>query len=113
MCSSCNAPYMNTGLRIEGADKRYLRAALQDRLGRELFAAAKDGIKGPVRANKLSVPLKGLGAFWCERHLAQKVKAITANTPNCALGITPQDLFVCENGRLRLRYTCKQQVVQP
>ena len=110
-----NAAFMNAALRVERADKRHLRVALQDRLGREfLQRLAKGGIKRSIHSNKLGVPLKGWARFSarCIRP-SQKIKAIIANTPKPALRITPQGLFVGENGRLQLRYSWKQQVVQP
>jgi hypothetical protein len=60
------------------------------------------------------VPLKGWARLG-PRGIAplQKIQAIIANTPKRALRITPQGLFVGENGRLQLRYSWKQQVVQP
>jgi len=110
-----NASFMNAALRAERADKRHLRVALQDRLGRDyLQRLAKGGIKRPVRSKKLGVPLKGWARLG-PRGIApsQKIQAIIANTPKRALRITPQGLFVGENGRLQLRYSFKQQVVQP
>lgn len=110
-----NQAFMSAALRVEKATKTNLCVRLFDTLGRDfLQRLAVGGIDRPTQHRTLAIPLKA----WVHRTArgvprSQQPSAIIAHTPKRALRITDRGLFVGEAGKLQLRYSWKEQAIQP
>jgi hypothetical protein len=110
------ASFPSAVLHVDRSDKHNLTVAIREvsSTAPNLTLHAEGGTKTPARTKRFSIPLKG----WVVRTAEgvrkdQTPRAIINRTPKRALRITQKGIFVGEGGRLHLRYSFKQSVVQP
>jgi hypothetical protein len=110
-----NQAFMSAALHIDKATKTNLTVHLFDRLGRDyLQRLATGGIRRPVKARTLAVPLRTWIQYTAHgKPLRQQLHYILEHTPERALRVTDKGVFVGEGGRLQLRYSWHDQITQP